>query len=113
MLKPVTFRILVKPIDILEVDETWKAAKRAGLDLSGTEKERRREQNAVDRGIVLDFGPVVFEAYNTPNPLKIGDEVIYARHAGKEVVDPYGDPAEKLIFLNDEDIVSIVRKETE
>lgn len=113
MIVPVTFRLLVKPVDLLDVDAAWASAKKAGLDLSGTEKERKREQNAIDRGTVLAMGPVAFKAYDTPNPLQIGDEVIYARHSGKEVTDPYGDPDEKVILLNDEDIIAIIRKETE
>lgn len=113
MIEPVTFRILIKPVDLLEVDEAWKSAKRAGLDLSGTERERKREQGGIDRGTVLGMGPVAFKAYDTPNPLQIGDEVVYARHSGKEVTDPYGDQSEKLILLNDEDIIAIIRKENE
>lgn len=110
MIEPILFRVLVKPVDILESDEAWKSAKRAGLDLSATEKEKKREQGAIDRGTVLSFGPVAFKAYDTPNPLLVGDEVIYARHSGKHVVDPYGDPADNVILLNDEDIIAIIRK---
>lgn len=108
MIEPVTFRIVIKPFDIDETDDAYKAAKRMGLDLS-QEKTKKREQQAVDRGTVVSFGPVSFEAFNTPNPLKVGDEICYARHAGKEIEDIY--TKEKFVLINDEDVVAIFRNE--
>lgn len=107
-IQPVTFRIVIKPFNIDEKDEAYMAAKRMGLDLS-LEKTKIREQQAVDRGTVVSFGPAVFEAYNTPNPLAVGDEIVYAKHAGKEVEDIY--TKEKFVLINDEDVVAIFRNE--
>lgn len=108
MIEPTTFRIIVKPFDISEKDEAYKAAKRMGLDLS-LEKTAKREQAAVDRGTVVSFGPVAFAAFNTENPLKVGDEIVYAKHAGKEVEDIY--TKETFVVINDEDVVAIFRSE--
>lgn len=108
MIEPTTFRIVVKPFDIFEKDEAYEAAKRMGLDLS-LEKTTKREQQAVDRGTVVSFGPVAFAAYDTPNPLKVGDEILYAKHAGKEVEDIH--TKETFIIINDEDVVAIFRNE--
>ena len=111
MIVPVTFRILVAPVDVLEEDEQWKSAKRAGIDLSGTELELKREQNGIDKGHVVACGPTAFLAYDTPNPLQVGDLVVFARHAGKQVTDP-DDPKRKLVVINDEDVVAIIKKDS-
>jgi len=108
MIEPVTFRIVVKPFDVQEIDDTFKNAKAAGIELPKG-FQMNREQQAVDRGTVVSFGPVAFDAYNTPNPLKAGDEIVYAKHAGKEVEDIY--TKEKFIVINDEDVVAIFRNE--
>lgn len=106
MIIPVAHRVIVKPIDVMEDDEAYKAAKRLGLDLS-MENKLKREQDAVDRGIVVSFGPTVFADFGTENPLKIGDEIVYARHAGKKVEDGETD----YLVLNDEDVICIIKKD--
>ena len=106
MIEPVTHRIVVKPESIVEQDEAYKIAKRMQLDLSH-EKKIDREQAAVDKGVVVSFGPTVFADFNTENPLKAGDEIVYARHAGKPVKD--GDV--EYVIINDSDVVAIMRKE--
>ncbi len=102
----VTFRVLVKPHDVLEKDDAYAAAKRMGLDLS-LETKLGREQAAVDEGTVVSFGPTVFKDYGVDNPIKVGDVVVYAKHAGKKIVDPT-DKVEYLC-INDEDVVAIIR----
>jgi co-chaperonin GroES (HSP10) len=108
LIEPVTFRIVVKPFDVEEVDNTFKNARAAGIEIPKG-FQMNREQQAVDRGTVVSIGPVAFAAYDTPNPLSPGDEIVYARHAGKEVEDIY--TKEKFIVINDEDVVVIFRKE--
>ena len=103
----VTFRVLVKPYDVTEHDAAYQAAKRLNLDLSH-EKKLNREQAAMDKGVVLGWGPTAFSDYNVPNPLTKGDEIVYAKHAGKEIEDPA--TGEKLVIINDEDVVAIIRK---
>lgn len=105
---PVTFRILLKPYLVEEQDEAYKIAKRLNMDMS-QEKKLEREQAAVDQGVVVSFGPTAFEEFGCPNPLKVGDEIVFARHAGKEVVDPV--TKEKFVIINDSDVVAILRKE--
>lgn len=98
----VTFRILVKP-DNVEEKEYKTTIK--GFVVAGEEKERK--QQAVDSGKVVAMGPVPFKAYDTPNPLTVGDTIVYAKFAGKEVADP--ETGEKFVVINDEDVVAIVR----
>lgn len=104
MIECVTFRVLVKPENIVEKDSAYAAAKRMGLDLS-METKVNREQAAVDEGIVVGFGPTAFKDFGVDNPVKVGDKIIYAKHAGKAVKDG----EEDFVVINDEDIVAIVR----
>lgn len=108
MIEPVTFRIVIKPFSIEEKDETYAIAQRLKLDMSH-EKKIQREQAAVDEGVVVSFGPTAFQEFGCDNPLKVGDSIIYARHSGKEVVDPA--TKEKLVIINDSDVVAILRNE--
>lgn len=105
--KPILHRILVKPDDVLEKDKNYQKARSLGLIIA--EQEREREQAAVDSGVVIDYGPTVFRDFNTDNPLKIGDTIVYARYAGKVIVDP--DTETKYVALNDEDVIAVITKE--
>lgn len=107
MIEPVTYRIVVQPFKIEEQDEAYKAATRMNLHIVGKEKDR--EQAAVDRGVVVATGPSAFQEFGCDNPLKVGDEIIYARHSGKDVTDP--ETEEKFVIINDSDVVAIIRKE--
>lgn len=103
-IKPILHRILVKPDDILEKDESMAAAKRMNIIIAG--KELEREQGAVDTGVVLDFGPTAFADFKADNPLKVGCRVVYAKYGGKTVTDPKDKL--KYVLLNDEDIIAIL-----
>lgn len=107
MIKPILHRILVKPVEIDEKDVAYAAAKRMGLEVVKTEKER--EQAAIDEGIVVDFGPTAFLAFETTNPLAKGNKVVYARYAGKVIEDPVDKT--KYVALNDEDVIAIITEE--
>lgn len=99
----VTFKVLVKPLDVLKDEYKTNIP---GFEIAGREKDR--VQQAVDRGIVVACGPVAFKAYDVENPLKAGDTIVYAKFAGKEVIDP--ETNEKFTVLNDEDVQAILRK---
>jgi co-chaperonin GroES (HSP10) len=99
----VGFRVLVKQDNILE-DKRYKTSI-PGFEIAGQEKAR--EQQAVDKGIVQAVGPAAFDDYKFDNPLKVGDHIVYAKYAGKEVVDPETD--EKFVIILDEDVVAILR----
>lgn len=103
MINPVLHRILVKPED---VEQTKYKTEIKGFVIAGDQKDR--EQKGVDKGIVVAFGPTVFSDYNTENPLKVGDAIVFAKFAGKEVQDPES-PDEKFVIINDEDVVAILK----
>lgn len=109
MIDPVNHKIVIKPFKITETDNTYKSAIAAGIVLVDEDK-RRREQAAVDQGTVVAIGPTVFKDFNSEGTLKVGDEIVYAKYAGKEVEDP--ETKEMLTIINDEDVVAILRKGT-
>ncbi len=107
MIEPVAHRLVVKAFDITESDDTYRSAKAAGIFLSGEDK-LKREQAAVDRGTVVSIGPTAFQDFGWSHNLVVGDEIVYAKYAGKEVEDP--ETKEMFVIINDEDLVAILRK---
>lgn len=107
---PLLHRVLIKQFDVTEKDKTFQSAKAAGLILSGNQMER--EQAAVDRGTVVALGPTVFKDFGSEVNIKIGDDVVFARHSGKTVRDPdqAEDDTTKYICCNDEDLIAILSK---
>jgi len=99
-------RVLVLQDKLDEKDPIFASAKKAGIAIADTSREKKLEQNAVDEGTVVDVGQNCWAAPvgdGTPW-CKIGDRVLFARHAGsirKEGEDIY-------LILNDEDIIGIV-----
>jgi co-chaperonin GroES (HSP10) len=103
MIVPILHRILVKQDKLEEKDETFKRAKQAGIffDL----EEKSREQAAIDTGIVVQIGSTAFKDFGMGNPPIVeGDAVVFAKHAGKTIVDPVD--GVKYVALNDEDIIA-------
>lgn len=103
MIEPLTHRILIKPED---VEQTKYKTEIKGFVIAGNTKEK--EQKGVDKGEVVSFGPTAFRDYNTNNPLTPGDTVVFAKFAGKEVIDPE-DPDAKFVIINDEDVIAILK----
>ena len=104
---PLGHRVLVKPQKIEEVDDAYKQARAAGIILQ--ELELRKEQLAVDKGIVVDIGTTAFKDFGGEPWAVIGDLVAYARHGGKLIKDPDSD--ESYLLLNDEDLICKLVKE--
>lgn len=104
-IKPILHRILVKPDKLEDKDKLFAAAKAAGIQFEFS-NERSREQQAIDTGTVLDFGPTVFKDFGADNPLKIGDNVVFAKYGGKSIEDP--ETKQRYVLLNDEDVIAIL-----
>jgi len=99
MLVPLGHRLLVKPETIEDVDDAFASAKRAGIQIVGT--ERQREQAAVEKGIVIAMGDTAFKDFGGVPWCKVGDVVGYTRYGGKFIKDGDVD----YIILNDEDVI--------
>ena len=103
-IKPVLHRIIIKPDSIEDRDEAFKRAKQAGIFIDSNERER--EQAAVDSGTVISIGSTAFKDFGADNPVSVGDRVVYARYAGKAIVDPADEI--KYVAINDEDLIAIL-----
>ena len=102
MIKPLLHRILVKQDKLEEKDEAFASARRAGIMIA--DLEQKREQAAIDTGVVVDIGPTAFKDFGLAEPpFKIGDSIVYAKYGGKVIVDP--ETKEKYVALNDEDCI--------
>lgn len=107
-IKPILHRILVKPDDIMDKDKHLRKAKELGLMIH--QDEQNREQAAVDEGTVVSIGETAFLDFKVEAvPIKVGDKIVYARYAGKAIVDPADET--KYVALNDEDVIAIVTTE--
>lgn len=103
MLKVCGHRILIKPLELEQVDETYKRAKAVGIEL--LEGDKNRERNAVDKGHVVSIGTTAFKDFGGAPWCKEGDFIAYAKYAGKWVEDPFD--KEKYLVLNDEDVICV------
>ena len=108
MLKPFLFRVIVKRHSLEDADPVYKSARQAGIEIAKTQEKFRAEQS-VDKGIVVAIGPTAFKEWTQDEVVKVGDEVYFARHAGKVVEDP--ETSELFLVLNDEDLVVGIYKE--
>lgn len=105
--KPILHRVLVKQDRLEDRDETFKRARAAGIITDFD--ERKREQAAIDTGVVVAYGPTAFRDFNADNPLKVGDTVVYAKYGGKTIKDP--EDGNEYVALNDEDVIAILTSE--
>lgn len=102
MIIPLGHRLLVKPQKIEEVDKNYAAAVKLGLVIP--DEAARKEQIAVDIGVVVDMGKTAFKDFGGDPWCNIGDKVAYTRYGGKLMKDP--DTSEEYIVLNDEDVIA-------
>lgn len=110
MIIPIGNRVLVRPHSLEETRPEYQAAKRMGLVIPVSETQKR-EEFAVDKGIVLATGPNCWEDWNGDDWCQIGDEVVFAKHGGMVIRENESDE-KHLVLLNDTDIIAIIRKGT-
>lgn len=108
MIKVCGHRLLVKPILLEESDADYRKAKELGFVLARDPMEKVREHESVDQGVVVQIGPTAWKDFECEPWTKVGDTVVYARGAGKKVVDPSTQTI--YIALNDEDVVCVTKE---
>lgn len=106
-LVPCGHRILIRHDKLEDIDDTFKAAKQAGIHIPKEFKEVRLEQNAVDKGVVVGIGPTAWKDFGGEPWCAVGDYIAFAKHAGKYIEDP--ETKEEFVLLNDEDIVCVIK----
>lgn len=97
---PLMHRALVKPKQV----ETTTAS---GIVIPDT--TTRKEQAATTDGIIIALGDTFGKDFGAGVIPKIGDKIMYAKYSGMFVKD---DDDTDLVFLNDDDIICIVREDT-
>lgn len=96
-------RILVKPLELEEHDNTFKSAKAAGIVI--LEQDERKQKINIDKGTVLQIGNKCHEDY--VGNLAVGETIGFAKFGGKFIKDP--STQEELLILNDEDVICIFK----
>jgi co-chaperonin GroES (HSP10) len=106
MIKPCGHRLVVKAYKHAEVDEVKKKHQDflKTLTVVGTET---RDDVSVDRGVVIDIGPTAWKDFHGTPWCKKGDEIIFAKFAGKFVKDTDN---EDYCILNDEDVIAVTKE---
>ena len=75
-------------------------------------KDEKLYREATMRGQVVQLGPNAFVGFADNKPwCSVGDNIVYARHSGKFVVDP--ETEEEFYISNDEDVQVIVTSKKE
>ncbi len=105
MIVPILHRILVKQNKLEDTNKDYQRAAKAGIIIPEHE-DKARAQAGVDTGIIVAVGPTAYKDFGVDPPVKVGDEVAFARFSGKVVKDPKD--GQDYILLNDEDICTII-----
>jgi len=105
----VGFRVHVRPLSVEENDAVIASAKRTGIIVQ--EQTERQMLTGVDRGVVLEVGPIAFKAYGGDEPwCKAGDMIAYTKNAGK-FIKVSDDIKESILVINDEDVVCVLKED--
>jgi len=103
MISLLLHHVLIKLDDATEVDDVYRRAKAAGIELSLD----KRESKAVEYGVVVKVGPTAFKDYGrSPDILKEGDRVSITKYSGKEVIDTDNS---KYVICNDSDVLCVIQ----
>ena len=104
---PLGHRVLVRQMKLEEFDPTYK--KVSSVIVIPETEDRKREQNAVDMGVVEAIGPTAFKDFGGDPWVKVGDKVYFAKYAGKILKD-HNKPEDQFVLLNDEDLCASVEE---
>lgn len=104
-LEPCGHRVIIRPRN---VDSITKG----GIVL--VEQTKDMEKRATQIGTVIAIGSQAWKAFSTGEPwCKVGDTVMFSRYSGSDVPEDIKQQvdatAERLVVVNDEDILSVIR----
>lgn len=101
-MRPVEYKIIIRPEEIDDTDPVLKRAKAAGIEIAGDTKDR--ERMAQIRGTLVAVGGNAFEDWRGAIP-KPGDVVYYAKYAG---INLKGEDGLEYRLCNDKDLSAII-----
>ena len=104
MIKPVGYRVLVHQENYDEKDDVFRSAREAGIEI--VKDKYTRYQESVDVGVVVALGATAWKEQGHPWA-KVGDRIVFAKHAGKKIEDP-DDKDKHYVLLNDDDVQAII-----
>lgn len=100
-LEPVGYFLLVEPKPIETTTES-------GIIIADV--TLKQERLATDIGTLIKIGPIAWNGFADGKPwATVGDKVLYAKYAGKRIVDPKTD--KEYVLINDNDVLSIVKED--
>ncbi len=104
-LEPCGHRVIIRPRPV-------EGVSKGGIVL--VDETRDLEKRATQIGTVVAIGSQAWKAFADGAPwCKVGDTVMYSRYSGSDVpedVKRQVDPgAERLVVVNDEDVLSVIR----
>ena len=107
-LEVVGHKLLIKP-NLIE--DKIKEGALEGFTYQGD--EHKREKAGTETGTILSIGPMAWRAYDGDQDdwkpwAKVGDEVYFARHAGRFIELDNG---EWLMIILDDDVQCVIHKE--
>jgi len=103
MLKVKGYRVLVKP------KEVEKVSKSGIIVLVEGTNETKLEEAGQQFGTVVGIGDTCWagEAFSAPW-CRIGDTILFSRHAGRFVYDPTDPEETAYMIMNDTDVLAVV-----
>jgi len=103
MLEALGNRVIIKPDPIEEVSE-------GGIVFAQTTNFMREEKAATSTGTVIDFGPAAWldPAMGGEPWVEKGDKIVFARYAGKYVIDP--EDGKEYVVINDDAIQARIKE---
>lgn len=104
MIVPILHRLLIHPIQVEEANATFRKMKELGLAIPESDT-KKREQQAVEVGIVVAVGDTAFRDFNATVIPVVGDKIYFAKYSGKAVKDE----EIEYVLINDEDVCGIIK----
>lgn len=108
MLLAVGYRVLVKPLDVIQTLEVAQAEEFPTLAERDFEAkshaQKKREERGENHGVLINMGKMAFDRLGgRDNWCGVGDVVVFSRYAGTQVEYP---PGSGILYqiMNDEDV---------
>lgn len=112
MIIPCEHGVLVRQLRVDERDQVISRARKAGLEVHFDRNVKY--QAGVDEGEIIDVGPTAWKDFGDTPWAKVGDRIVFAKHAGKPVFEPSEmelpeDKRTPYVIINGEDVVAVLR----
>lgn len=114
MFKPCGHRLIVHRDPIVTQSS-------GGIILTSNVQQEKLEKANVQLGVIVDLGPDCWKAFRKIDEngnevegkhwAEAGDYVLFAKYAGRNVIDPFTPDNEDIVILNDEDIICVITPE--